>query len=130
MSRLQSVQNAAARLLTRTLTRDHVRPRTCSCLPLLYILKIILYVFKALNRLAPSYFADLLITYAPPRSLRGADQQFLMFPKTRLKKRKDFALIVAPKLWNKLSLHVRLAPSLPVFKSLKTHFYSLDFNPV
>ena len=86
--------------------------------------------FKALNWWAPSYFADCLITYSPPASLRRADQQFLMFAKTRLKNRKDLALIVAPKLWIKLSLHVRMAPSLVLFESLKIHFHSLDFNPV
>lgn len=36
-----------------------------------------------------------------------------------------------PKLWNKLPLYIKLASTLPVFKSCrKTHFYSLAFDSV
>ncbi|KAF7650338.1 hypothetical protein LDENG_00127510, partial [Lucifuga dentata] len=69
--------------------------------------------------------------YTPSRSLRSADQLTLVVPKTKLKTRGDRAFsAAAPKLWNELPPHVRSAPTLPVFKSrLKTHFYSLAFNP-
>ena len=37
--------------------------------------------------------------------------------------------VVAPKLWNELPTHVKMAPTLDTFKSrLKTYFYSLAFN--
>ena len=37
--------------------------------------------------------------------------------------------VVAPKLWNELPTHVKMAPTLDTLKSrLKTYFYSLAFN--
>ena len=91
---------------------------------------MLLFAFKALNGLAPPYLADLLKPYTPTRSLRSADRLLLVVPKSRLKQRGDGAFAVAaPKLWNELPLQVRLAPTLPVFKSrLKTHFFSLAFT--
>lgn len=76
------------------------------------------------------YFSDLLQPHVPWRSLRSIDQLLLGVQKSRLKHRGDRAFaVVAPKLWNSLPLHVRLAPILPVFKSCHiTHIYSLAFN--
>lgn len=91
--------------------------------------KILLLAFKVLNGLAPSYLSDLLHQYTPQRSLRSSDQSLLAVPMSRLKHRGDRAFaVVAPKLWNKLPLHIRLAPTLEMFKSLlKTHFFSKAF---
>ena len=68
--------------------------------------------------------------YTPPRALRSADQLCLVVPKSRKKTRGDRAFsVVAPKLWNELPTHVKMAPTLDTFKSrLKTNFYSLAFN--
>ena len=135
LSRLQLVQNAAARLLTGTRTREHITPILASLhwLPVSFRIdfKILLFVFKALHGLAPVYITELLKPHAPSRSLRSANQSLLVVPKTRLKSRGDRAFsVAAPKLWNALPLQVRLAPSLLVFKAqLKTHLYSLAFNP-
>lgn len=65
--------------------------------------------------------------HVPFRSLRSTDQLLLVVLRPRLKHRGEQAFAcVASKLWNELPLHVRLAPTLPVFKSChKTHFYSL-----
>ena len=131
ISRLQLVQNAAARLLTKTHKHEHISPVLASLhwLPVQYRIhfKILLFVFKSLNGLAPSYVSDLLKSYAPSRSLRSADQLLLAVPKTRLKTRGDRAFsVLAPKLWNQLPLQIRMAPTLNVFKScLKTHFNCL-----
>lgn len=133
LSRLQLIQNVAARLLAGTRKREHITPVLASLhwLPVHFRIhfKILLFAYKALNGLAPSYLSDLLHPYAPLKSLRSADQSLLVIPKSRLKQRGDRAFaVVAPKLWNELPPHVRLAPTLPVFKSrLKTYLFSLAF---
>jgi len=134
LSRLQLVQNAAARLLTRTGRREHITPVLASLhwLPVNFRiqLKMLLFAYKALNGLAPPYLADLLKPYTPTRSLSSADRLLLVVPKSRLEQRGDRAFAVAaPKVWNELPLQVRLAPTLPVCKSrLNTHFFSLAFT--
>ena len=134
IARLQIVQNAAARLLTGTRKYEHITPILASLhwLPIHFRVhfKIILFVFKSLNGLAPPYLTELLHPYAPTRSLRSADQLLLRVPKTKRKLRGDRAFAVAaPKLWNDLPLHIRQASTLSVFKSLlKTHLFSLAFN--
>ncbi len=89
--------------------------------------KILLFVFKSLNNLAPSYLSDLLYPYNPTRNLRSGDQRLLSVPRSRLKYRGDRAFAVAgPRLWNSLPAYIRSAQSLTVFKSsLKTYLFSL-----
>ena len=136
LARLQLVQNAAARLLTRTRKREHITPILASLhwLPVHFRVhfKILLFVFKSLNGLAPLYLSELLHPYASTRSLRSANQLLLEIPRTKRKLRGDRAFsVAAPTLWNELPLHVRQASSLSIFKTrLKTHFYSLAFNSV
>lgn len=131
LSRLQLVQNAAAWFLTRTRKREHITPvlKALHWLPVRFRIhfKILLFVFKSLKQLAPSYIADFLHHHTPLRSLRSSDQLLLTIPPSRLKSRGDRAFaVLGPKLWNELPLHVRLAPSVPIFKSrLKTHLFSL-----
>ena len=109
------------------------RARACQCardLAHSCVFKILLFVFKSLNGLAPPYLSELLHPYAPTRSLRSADQLLLEEPRSRLKYRGDRAFSVAgPKLWNDLPLYIRQASSVSIFKTnLKTYFYSLAFN--
>uniref|UniRef100_A0A3B5Q121 Reverse transcriptase domain-containing protein n=1 Tax=Xiphophorus maculatus TaxID=8083 RepID=A0A3B5Q121_XIPMA len=70
LSRLQLVQNAAARLLTGSRKREHVTPILYSLhwLPVHFRVhfKILLFVFKSLNGLAPSYLSELLHIHCPP----------------------------------------------------------------
>ncbi len=133
LSRLQIVQNAAARLLTCTKKQDHIIPVLCSLhwLPVRYRVnfKILLLVFKSLNGLAPAYQSDLLIEHRPLLSLRLSNQRLLCIPKSKLKCRGDRAFsVAAPRLWNALPLCIRSAPSLSVFKSmLKTYLFDLAF---
>ena len=134
LHRLQLVQNAAARLLTGKRKRDHISPILASLhwLPVSFRIdfKILMFVFKVRNGLAPQYLTDVLQCYAPARALRSSDQLLLAVPKTRLKTRGDRAFgAAAPRLWNSLPWHIRSAGSIEVFKSsLKTHFFSLAFN--
>lgn len=134
LSRLQLVQNSAARILTGTKKREHITTILASLhwLPVRFRIdfKIILFVFKALTGLAPQYITDLIQIYTPARSLRSNGQFQLVVPKSRLKSRGDRAFsVVGPRLWNALPPLVRAAPTVECFKSrLKTHFYSLAFN--
>ena len=127
------VQNAAARLLTRTRKRDHITPVLASLhwLPVRYRIqfKVLLFVFKALNGQAPSYISDLLSPYTNIRSLRSADQRLLMVRGANLKLKGGRAFAVAaPSLWNSIPTDIRLSPSIDCFKTrLKTYFYRLAF---
>lgn len=126
--------NAAARLLTGTRKYESITPILFKLhwLPVKFRIdfKILLFVYKALNNLAPQYLTDLLCPYTPSRTLRSSDHCLLIVPRSRLKKRGDRAFAAAgPKLWNSLPLYIRLAPSVSIFKSsLKTFLFSLAFH--
>ncbi len=79
------MQNAAARVLTRTKMRDHITPVLASLhwLPVKYRieLKILLLTYKALNDQAPSYLKELIVPYYPTRALRSQDADLLVVPK-------------------------------------------------
>uniref|UniRef100_A0A3P9CSH2 Reverse transcriptase domain-containing protein n=1 Tax=Maylandia zebra TaxID=106582 RepID=A0A3P9CSH2_9CICH len=73
-SRLQAIQNAAARLLTRSSKRAHITPILCSLhwLPIDFRIhfKIIVLTYRALNGQAPDYLSKLLTKYTTARRLR------------------------------------------------------------
>ena len=133
IQRLQSVQNCAARLVTRNSKFAHVTPvlRELHWLPVGYriIFKILLLVFKSLNNLAPLYIRNLLQHYNPGRSLRSANQCLLVVPRSNQKTYGDRAFsVIAPKLWNALPIDIKLSNSLVIFKArLKTHLFKLAF---
>ncbi len=135
---LQLVQNAAAKFLKGQCKFDHVTPilKSLHWLPvhLRIELKILLYVFKSINNLAPSYLSDQLYPYNPTRriDLRSGDQRLLSVPRSRLKLRGDRVFAVTgPRLWNSLPAYIGSAQSLTVFKSsLKTYLFSLAFYSV
>ncbi len=81
---LQLVQNAAAKFLKGQRKFDHVTPilKLLHWLPvhLRIEFKILLYVFKSINNLAPSYLSDQLYPYNPTRNLRSGDQRLLFVP--------------------------------------------------
>ncbi len=81
INKLQMVQNAAARDLTRTRKYDYISPvlSTLHWLPIKHCIdfKILLITYKALNCLAPQYLSKLLSHYSPPRSLRSQNSGHL-----------------------------------------------------
>ncbi|KAF7651423.1 hypothetical protein LDENG_00111240, partial [Lucifuga dentata] len=123
----------AARLLTGFNRRHHITPILASLhwLPVRFRIdfKILLITFKAHLGLAPSYITEMLTPYESVRSLRSSGGTLLAVPKWRLKSKGDRAFAIrAPQLWNDLPEEIRLADSVPSFKSLlKTHFYRLAF---
>ena len=133
--RLQLVQNAAARVLTKTKMREHITPVLASLhwLPVAFRIdfKILLLVYKALNGLAPSYLSDCLPRYVPDRLLRSSYADLLdPPPKMNYKKYGESAFcFYGPTAWNKLPLYLRQAVSVDSFKAqLKTYFFTLAFS--
>ena len=76
LSKLQRIQNTAARLVSKTKKSDHITPVLAALhwFPIKYriVFKILLITFKALYGLAPNYICELLHQYQPTRSLRSS----------------------------------------------------------
>ncbi len=134
VTKLQLVQNAAARVLTRTRKYEHISPvlSTLHWLPTKHRIdfKILLMTYKALNGLAPQYLSELLSHYSPPRPLRSQNSGHFKIP--RISKStaggRSFSFL-APKLWNNLPNTVREADTLCQYKSrLKTHLFNLAYT--
>ncbi len=134
MNRLQTVQNADARLLTGTRKYEHITPVLLSLhwLPFHFKIefKIKFFVFKVLNGLAPLYLSDLLSLRSPGRCLRSLNQKLLLVPRPRLKKKGDWVFAIAgPKLWNSLPVSIRTIPTESLFKTrLKACLFERAFD--
>ena len=98
--------------------------RSLHWLPVHYriVFKILLLTHRALNGLTPDYIKDLLKYNDSRRTLRSSNNRLLDEPRANLKMYGERAFsVVAPRLWNKLPLQIRLSSSEAVFKAnLKT----------
>ena len=134
ISRLQAIQNTAARILTGTRKHDSITPvlRALHWLPVQQRIefKTAVLVDKAFNNMDPCYIQELLCPYTPCRNLRSSDQNLLNVPFTTSTVIQTRVFSVAgPRLWNELPAAIRCAPSLIVFKSKpKTHLFTQHFN--
>ncbi len=133
INKLQVVQNAAARVLTRSRKYYHITPilQSLHWLPIKFCIsyKILLLTYKALNGLAPAYLTSLLSRYNPTCSLRSQNSGLLVVPRIAKSTKGVRAFsYLAPKLWNSLPDNVRGSDTLSLFKSrLKTHLFSQAF---
>ena len=106
--RLQSIQNAAARLLTGTRRRDHISPvlSRLHWLPVKQRVVIILatIVFQSLRGETTSYLADdcQLIADSGLRCLRSADANAFTVPRTNTRLGDRSFSVAGPKVWNSL----------------------------
>ena len=129
IKKLQSVQNAAARLITRFRKWDHITPVLFDLhwLPVSERIKfkILLLTFKALHQQSPTYIQDLITRYLPSRSLRSSSTLSLNPVSFNLKTYGSRAFSVsAPELWNKLPDDIRSCENLSLFKhKLKTYLF-------
>ena len=134
ISKLQMIQNAAARVLTETRRREHITPvlKSLHWLPVSCRIdfKILLLVYKSLHSHSPEYISDMLIRYMPNRPLRSSGTELLTVPKARTKKHGEAAFsFYAPNLWNTLPEHLRRAETIEIFKrDLKTYLFNLAYN--
>ena len=134
IKRLQSVQNAAARLVLLARKYDHVTPLLIELhwLPIQQriIYKILLITFKALHGDAPNYISELLTKYTPGRALRSASKNLLYKPNFNLKTYggRSFA-VAAPTLWNDLPSNIKECRTAATFKTqLKTFLFKKYFG--
>jgi len=136
---LQSVMNAAARLVFCASRSDHVTPllRRLHWLrtPERIVYKLAVLAYRCLHGLAPSYLADVLhpVTDLPGRHrLRSSSTSAVVVPSTRLRTIGDRAFpAAASRIWNSLPPEITSSRTLLTFKSsLKTYLFSLSFPVV
>ncbi len=118
INKQQIVQNAVARVLTRSRKYDHITPilQSLHWLPIKFRIIILLLSYKALDDLAPVYLTNLLSRYNPTCSLRSQNSGFLVVPRIAKSTKITFSYL-APKLWNSLPDNVQGSDTLSLFKS-------------
>ena len=84
LKKLQVIQNAAARLVTRTKKFESISPilRALHWLPIWsrIAFKILLLTYQCFHEMAPSYLSELLVRYEPGRSLRSSQRDLYVVP--------------------------------------------------
>jgi hypothetical protein len=137
LAKLQSVLNAAARLIFLSRKYDHVTPllRDLHWLrfPERIDFKLAVLVYKCLNGTAPSYLASEIVCVADlenRRHLRSASTNELVVPRMRRSTIGDRAFpVVAARLWNSLPTQVTSSPSITDFKrNLKTELFCRGYG--
>ena len=129
VKKLQSVQNAAAKLIMLKPRRDHVTPllRELHWLPIKYRFqfKILVVTWKIINGSSPANICGLISEYRPSRSLRSNTENFLVRPGIPKNSSGHRAFSnLSPFLWNSIPSAIRKAESIADFKSkLKRHFF-------
>ncbi len=75
---MQLIQDAVAKILTRTRTSEHITPvlRSLNWLPVTFRIdfKVLLLVYKSLNGFGPKYIADILTEFNRPLRSLGSSQ--------------------------------------------------------
>jgi len=129
MRRLQSVLNAAARLIYRLRTRDHITDALISLhwlrVPERIQFKLAVLAYKVLHGGAPRYLGPLIRVDDLPgrRPLRSTNTNRLVVPSVKLRTIGNRAFAVAaPNIWNSLPTDVTAANSLSTFRRLLKHF--------
>jgi len=140
LMRLQRLQNKAARLVFAC-GRDQSSSQLLCDLHWLPVMerikyKILLYIYKSLHDIAPSYLINILKLYntsdgdneCTRRRLRSSsDTTRLVVPRSKRKAGEKSFHVVGPNLWNSLPISVREVESVPVFKRhLKTYLFPDD----
>ena len=136
LNRLQSVLNAAARLVCSARKFDHITPLLKDLhwlrIPERIQYRLSVLVFRCLHGQAPRYLADELQRTSDVESrrrLRSASTASLVVPATKHKTIGDRAFpVAAAHAWNSLPNDVTSLSSLPTFKRrLKTELFRHSF---
>ena len=137
LDRLQSVLNAAARLVFSARRSEHITPLLRELhwlrVPERIKFRLCVLVYRCLHDTAPSYLAEGISRASDVtgrRRLRSASTSTLFVPSTRRSSLGDRAFPVAgPRAWNSLPESVRDAPSLLTFRrELKTFLFQSSFT--
>ena len=139
LDKLQSVMNAAARLICSARKYDHVtsllRELHWLRVPERITFRLAVYAYRCQHGLAPSYLADDIRRVADVESrrrLRSASTAQLLVPPTEHSTIGDRAFpVAAAHAWNSLTSHVTSSLSLPVFRSRpKAELFARSFGAV
>jgi len=137
LDRLQSVMNAAARLVFSARKHDHITPLLRDLhwlrIPERIQFRLCVLVYRCLHGTAPSYLAESIHRTTDNdarRRLRSAVTSTLLIPPSRRSTLGDRAFpVAAPRAWNSLPPSTREAPSLEIFRrELKTFLFSSSFD--
>jgi hypothetical protein len=137
LDKLQSVLNAAARLIFLSRKYDHVTPLLYELHWLRYPeridFKLAVLVYKCLEGTAPSYLADDFVRVADienRRQLRSGSTIKLVVPRVRRSTIGGRAFpVAAARLWNSLPSQVTASPSIAAFKrNLKTYLFRRGYG--
>ena len=125
LNKYQKVQNAAARLISKRrkfqsvsdvlvkLHWLHIEQRI--------IFKLLLFVYKSVNNMAPDCVVDMI-------AIKDVDRRLLHLKDYQtVHARKSFSYI-APRLWNNLTDEIRLSPNILNFKKQTKHLLFNNFN--
>ena len=130
LRKVQSVQNAAARLLTNTRRRDHITPflHQLHWLPIQrrVELKIACMAHQSITSTTPTYLsADFqLVSEHGRRHLRSSSYRTLAVPRTRTTLGDRSFAVAGPHVWNSLPVTVWQITSYGQFRQrLKTHSF-------
>ena len=132
IAKIQRVQNAAARMLTRTPRREHITPVLVNLhwLPVKYRIdyKIAVITWKALHDQAPTYVRDMLRVRHSTRDLRSSAELLLETPIPRTLTGKRAFNFAGPNVFNNLPAELRCVPDFSAFKRhLKTFLFTKAF---
>src|SRR6218665_3390331 len=125
INRLQAIQNALARAVTKNTKHHHITPVLKKLhwlkIPERIEYKVISLTYNTLQSSQPSYLRQ-LFTIQPPRSTRSSSTLTLLRPSvTSLLKFSNHSIAVAvPPLWNKLP---------PAFRQISESSYELTQPP-
>ncbi len=134
LSKLQRIQNSAARLVTLSKKYEHITPilQELHWLPVKQriIYKLMLMTYKSLHGRTPDYISELITVKKPVRTLRSNSSTTLLRTSVNTASYGQRAFShAAPELWNQLPSHIRNAETLNTFKSLlKTHLFNNHFG--
>ena len=132
--KLQSVQNAAARIIVGLKKRDHITEtlRDLHWFPVdeRIVFKIYLITFKTLNGSGPRYLEHILKFYRQSRTLRSSRNHLrLEEPNFNMNLWPASVLHCCPRLWNKLPFEVRACSDVNLSKSkLKTFLFKKVYD--
>ena len=133
ISRLQHIQNTAARVVTLNRKSCRITPilKELHWLPVSQriVFKLMLIVHKSVNNIAPIYISELLKVYTPSRNLRSSNMSLLKEPTSKRTWSDRSFSVAAPILWNHLPTKLKSCHSITRFMSvLKTSSYVTIFQ--
>ena len=135
IQKVQCIQNAAARLITKCKIQDHISP-------ILYqlhwltikkriVYKLLLLTFKSLFYQTPSYLYDTLLLqqhHGLTMCLisENTRQLYIKIPNNKFYGGKAYS-VIAPKLWNGIPASIRESNSIEIFKKrLKMFLFTIN----